>query len=218
MAKRIRAVFLALAAIVLALLLIITGSYALFTDQATIKNHLQAGTLEVTLTRLTLTGNKIDEKGYIGDYVNETDVDFSDETTENVFDFGENERIAPTSYRVAEMELKNGSDVAFAYWIEIVLTSELTDAEDIALAEQLEVSVTTENTEAKAEDQAISNQTIAVGSAESPVGVVELGQSKTFTVKVSFKDYGAEHGNANDNAKNGDLSFDMIVHAVQVTE
>lgn len=220
MAKIVRRVALATAAIVLAALVLIVGSYALFTDTITVSNHLQAGTLEATLTRKTLVGNVIDDKGYLADYEGEKDVDFSGETNKNVFDLEET-LIVPRTYREATMELTNGGNVAFSYWIEIILTNP-TSEKDVALSEQLLISVSTQSTGAgmSLTNQPIKNdgKKITVGSQENPVGVVELSTSQTFSVKVEFKDYGDKIDNANNNAKNGELAFDMIVYAVQVVE
>ena len=220
MAKIVRRVALATAAIVLAALVLIVGSYALFTDTITVSHHLQAGKLEATLTRKTLVGNTIDAKGYLSDYEGEKDVDFSGETEKNAFDLEET-LIVPRMWREATMELKNGGDVAFAYWIEIILTTP-TSEKDVALSEQLLVSVSTQSTGAgmSLTDQPIENkgEKITIGSQENPVGVVELSTVQTFSVKVEFKDYGDKMDNANNNAKNGELAFDMIVYAVQVVE
>ena len=119
------------------------------------------------------------------------------------------------------MEISNGGNVAFAYWVEIVLTAP-TAAKDVALSEQLLVSVKTENAGAgmSLTDRPIKNdgKKITIGSQSNPVGVVELSKAQTFSVKVAFKDYGDNIDNANNNAKNGELAFDMIVYAVQVVE
>ena len=220
MAKVFRTVALALAAIALAAAVAVAGSYALFTDTVTVSHHLQAGKLEATLTRKSLVGNQIDASGYLCDYQGEKDVDFSGETKKNVFDL-EDTLIVPCMYREATMELTNGENVAFAYWIEIVLTAP-TKPQDVALSEQLEVSVKTQNAWAgmSVTDQPIQNdgKKIMIGSQENPVGVVELSTAQTFSVKVAFKDYGDKLDNANNNAKGGELSFDMIVYAVQVVE
>lgn len=220
MTKVAKRIAFAVVAIVLAIMVVIAGSYALFTDTVTVSHHLQAGKLEATLTRKTLVGNQIDASGYLCDYEGEKDVNFSGETKKNVFDL-ENTLIVPCMYREATMELTNGGNVAFAYWVEIVLQTPEA-AKDIALSEQLEVSVKTQNEGAgmSLTDQPIKNdgEKITIGSQENPVGVVELSTSQTFSVKVAFKDYGNKFDNANNDAKNGELQFDMIVYAVQVVE
>ena len=119
------------------------------------------------------------------------------------------------------MELSNGGDVAFSYWVEIVLQNPEA-AKDVAFSDQLLVSVTTQNTGAgmSLTEQPIENdgKKITIGSKENPVGVVELSTSQTFSVKIEFKDYGDAMDNVNNNAKDGQLQFDMIVHAVQVVK
>ena len=220
MSKTIKKIGLAIVAIALEVALLIAGSYALFTDTITVSHHLQAGKLEATLTRKTLMGNQIDVNGYLADYEGEKNVDFSAATSKNVFDL-EDVLIVPGMYREANMELTNGGDVAFSYWVEIVLQNP-EDAKDVALSEQLLVSVATENAGAgmSLTDKPIQNdgKKITIGSKENPVGVVELSTSQTFSVKIEFKDYGDAMDNVNNNAKNGELQFDMIVYAVQVVK
>ncbi len=218
MEKVVRRVALAVAVIVLALLVLIGGSFALFTDKATVSHHLQAGELEATLTRKTLVGNQLDNNGYLSSYEGAQNVDFSGESDKNVFDL-KDALLVPGMYREATMELKNNGDVAFSYWIEIVLTTPTND-KDVAFAEQLLVSVSTQNTGTgmSLTDAPIKNdgKKITIGSSENPVGAVELSKAQTFSVKVAFKDYGDEMDNANNDAQNGELSFDMIVYAIQI--
>ena len=220
MSKTIKKIGLAIVAIALEVALLIAGSYALFTDTITVSHHLQAGKLEATLTRKTLMGNQIDVNGYLADYEGEKNVDFSAATSKNVFDL-EDVLIVPGMYREATMELSNGGDVAFSYWVEIVLQNPEA-AKDVAFSDQLLVSVTTQNTGAgmSLTEQPIENdgKKITIGSKENPVGVVELSTSQTFSVKIEFKDYGDAMDNVNNNAKDGQLQFDMIVHAVQVVK
>lgn len=220
MAKVVKTMFVAIAAIALAAMLFVAGSFALFTDTVTVKNHLQAGTLQATLTRTSLTGNTIDVNGYLTDYQGKANVDFSKETNENIFDLDNTNYIVPGMYRTANMTLSNESTVAFAYWIEIVLVDP-TEAQDIALSEQLEVTVTTANTNVEVNNRPIENagtNKIALGSEKAPIGIVATGANQAFTVTITFKDYGTAEDNANNNAKDGSISFDMIVHAVQVTK
>ena len=220
MAKLVKTLFTSIAAIALAAMLFVAGTYALFTDTITVTNHLQAGTLEATLTRVTLTGNVIDGNGFLVDYEGDENVDFSDPSEENMFDLDNTNYIVPGMYRTAEMKLSNQSTVAFAYWIEIVLTDP-TLAEDIALSEQLEVTVTTANDEVGVDKKPIENagtNKIELGTQAAPIGIVTTGGSQNFTVTVTFKDYGTAEDNVNNNAKEANISFDMIVHAVQVTK
>ena len=219
MAKAVKTIFVAMAAIALAVMLFTAGTFALFTDTVTVKNHLQAGTLQATLTRTSITGNTIDTDGYLVDYQGAANVDFSKETNENVFDLNATNYIVPGMYRTANMTLSNQSTVAFAYWIEIVLVDP-TEAQDIALSEQLEVTVTTANAEVGVNERPIENagtNKIELGNEKSPIGIVTTGSSQAFTVTITFKDYGTAEDNANNNAKAANISFDMIVHAVQVT-
>ena len=68
---------------------------------------------------------------------NPEDVDFSGPTNRNVFDLSDGDKIVPGCKYIATLEVVNNTDVAFAYWIEIVPTGDV----DIALANQLEITV-----------------------------------------------------------------------------
>lgn len=214
MAKIVRTVFVSLAAIALCIALIVAGSYALYTDGVTVKNHLVAGSMQVKLERTNLISTKLDTDGYLTTTEsNPTDdetlyVDFSGETEENVFGLGASEKLVPCSSYTAEMLLSNESDVAFSYWIEIRLTE---GYEDTALAKQLKLTVTVEG-EANGIEKTL-DQGLTVGGESAPVGVVVVGASQAFTVTVSFEDL-----DTNNEAQAQEVQFDLLVRATQVTE
>jgi len=194
----------------LCLALVAVGTYALFSDQVTLENHLQAGTLDVTLTRTSLKTKTLDDTtGFLVDNpVNDEDVDFSKPTTRNVFDLETGDLIVPQSSYLAEMKIENNSDVAFKYWIEVVLK----DSTDPAFAEQLDVKVTTEKMPQGT--SATLSAGLKVGSEQTPIGTLAKGTSQTFTISVTFVD----DNNVNNDAMNDELNFDIVVHAVQETE
>jgi len=199
------------AVILLCFTIIVGMTWALFTDMETVTNHLQAGDLDMTLERIALTKTTPDSRGYMFTTVYEAEeayANFTNATNENVFDITGDERIVPLTEFTAGMRITNNSkiaksDVAFAYWVEIVYTGD----EDAVLAEQ--ISVTIDNGEAQT-----LNQGYKFGSKENPIGVIGLNESATFTVSIKFLDLKDE---VNDLAQGGEVSFDMIVYAVQYT-
>ena len=124
----------------LSLALFAVGTYALFSDQVDLRNHLYAGTLDITLTRTNLKSTVLDnETGKLAHKEDPIDKDFTAPNEYNVFDIGENDLIVPQAGYTAEMKISNNSDVTFGYWLQIIYD----DDYDLALADQMLVTVTT---------------------------------------------------------------------------
>lgn len=209
MTKKKRSVLLSVMTLALCLALIASGTYALFSDEVRLTNHLQAGTLDITLTRNSLTTKSVDTTtGFLTDPITTTEpVDFSNPTNRNIFDITADTLIVPGSYYSAEMQISNHSDVAFGYWLEIVFDGTV----DLTLAEQIKITVTTSDG-AKSISTTLDKSKGLIGEEASPIEVLAKSGSALFTISVEFSDL----GNNND-AKNKTFEFDVIVHAVQVT-
>lgn len=215
-----RVVILSVLTLMLCLALVAGGTFALFTDDVTLGNHLQAGKLNITLERIELTVDELGAEGFITPVTKQarTDVavDFSETKTfaagldNNVFGVVADELIAPMAKRSAVMKITNNSDVAFGYWIEIVLTST-----DNNLADQIKVTVLVDGTE----HGAGLNSGLIVGDASNPIEVLAVAEAQEFTVIVEFVN-GATNDPTFDNnlAQGQEVSFDLVVHAVQETD
>lgn len=209
MTRSQRSVLLSVLTLVLALALVAGGTYALFSDTVSLKNHLEAGTLKITLTRTELRGKVLNNTtGYLDDLKVTDDVPFTDPTGKNVFDVTDNTLIVPGCYYEADLEVKNESSVAFGYWLEI----KFDDSADLELADQLTVTVVTD---AGTEDDPLSASAGLIGSETAPVAKVAKGTAATFTVRVDFENLAND---VNNDAKGQKVNFDLIVHAVQLTE
>ena len=205
-----RSVLLSALTLMLCLALVASGTYALFSDQVTLKNHLQAGTLDITLIRTNLTTLSLDNNtGFLVQTEDGEDVDFSAPTDRNVFDITDETLIVPGCVYTAEMQIQNNSDVAFGYWLEIVFD----DTVDLTLAEQLKVTVATVDTEKSISGMLNENKGL-IGEEADPIGILAKTGSALFTVTVEFSDL--DHS-VNNNAKLSSFEFDIIVHAVQIT-
>ena len=213
--SRKRTLLVSCAVILLCMTVIIGMTWALFTDTHTVKNHLKAGDLDITLERIGLEKYTLNESGYLTS-VEYTDTEaywnFSNSTKKDVFDIQSNEKIVPGSNFIATMRIKNESDVAFGYWIEIVCTDKTNGAD---LAKQLKVTVNTGS-----DASAFVNDGLTVGSSSNYVGELIIGASAEFTVTVEFLDSFVAENNIdrNDLAQGENLSFDLVVHAVQATD
>lgn len=212
--NRKRALIVSGAIILLCMTIIAGTTWALFTDTQTVSNHLQAGDLKITLARTELTKRTLNSDGkLVTSAPDKTRLDFSNPTDENVFGIVENEKIVPGTKYVAKMEISNKSDVAFGYWIEIKCT-DATAGEH--LAKQLKVTVNT-GTDATA---FVNDGLIVKGANDGYVGEILIGKSAEFTVTVEFLDSFVVENNieANDLAQGENLSFDLVIHAVQATD
>lgn len=199
-----RSILLSIMTLMLCLALTASGTYALFTDEVTLKTHLQAGTMDITLIRTHLTAKELDDRtGFLKNTVNPEDVDFSSPTGRNVFDISPGKLVVPCCKYTADMQLINNTDVAYAYWIEIVLD----DPSDEIFANQIEVSVKTPDSA-----EARLTRGLTVGSESDPIAVMAKGDSALFTVSVEFLDLAT-----NNLAQDKSLNFDLKVYAVQVT-
>lgn len=194
--------------IMLSLALFAGGTYALFTEEVTFTNHLQAGTMDVTLTRTHAETLTLDPKtGFM--IRNEiTDPEpFTSANDKNVFGLSAGELIVPGCKYSATLNIKNDetkSDVAFDYWVQIVYKGDLT----LDLANQLKISVKTDSD--KTEETLLSTG-LTLGQKGAPLGTLAKGDSESFTVTVEFVD----DDKVNNAAQSQALNFDIVVHAVQ---
>ena len=230
--NRKRAILLSGAIILLCMVIVVGVTWAFFTDTRGFGNHLQSGTLEITLKRVGLTKTTLNSTGYLEEdkvVQSESDpaVDFSNTKAlsngYNVFDIKETEVLVPGSKFTATMQIENHSDAAFGYWIEIVCDDESAGKK---LAEQIFVSVN------DGEHTMVGNG-LFVGNENNFIGVLgtvkdpayaETANSETFTVTVEFKDmnytFDGETGvlkSDNDSTQGDTLNFDLVVHAIQMT-
>lgn len=231
-ANRKRSVLISTAIILLCMSVLVGMTWALFTDTRTVNTHLKAGDMSITLERVALTKTTLNDKGYlVEDFVQkETDapVDFSEDDTtttddDNVFGIAEGETIVPGTKYVAKMKLWNNdkiSDVAFGYWLEIRF-SEGSKQED--LAKQLKVTVTVGDDTTKEFEVTSVENGLVIKPEQGDIDYIEavaLGEAAYFTVTVEFKDLGFDEDtlfSENNAAKNDEVSFDLVVNAVQLT-
>lgn len=207
MGAKMRKLLLSVVTLVLTATLIAGATFALFTDELTFKNHLQAGTLDITLERTSLSYSKLDADGFQCTETISAPADFSNtnQSSANIFEIDGTTRIVPTSFFNAEMRISNHSTVAFDYWIKLDFIEG-----DATFAEQMKITVTTST--GKNHDGIISTNA-SVGSSTDPIGTLKIGAEETFTVNVEFVD-----DEDNNLAKGKSVKFDLIVYAVQAVK
>ena len=203
--SKVRTLLVACVMIMLCAAMIVGGTYALWSDNVTVENHLTSGTLQVKLERISLTKTYLDdETGYLVTAGPDTTiVDFTDTNTadDNVFGI-EDEKVVPCSEYEAKLRLTNNGDVAFTYDVIIKLNSASN-----ALAEQLKVYI-------DGEDKGTLDQYAVDGKAViSTQTMAKNDAAKEFTVKIQF----INANNINNDAQNKEVKFDLLVNAVQKT-
>lgn len=203
--SKVRTLLVACVMIMLCAAMIVGGTYALWSDNVTVENHLTSGTLQVKLERISLTKTYLDdETGYLVTAGPDTTiVDFTDTNTadDNVFGI-EDEKVVPCSEYEAKLRLTNNGDVAFTYDVIIKLNSASN-----ALAEQLKVYI-------DGEDKGTLDQYAVDGKAIiSTQTMAKNDTAKEFTVKIQF----INDNNINNDAQDKEVKFDLLVNAVQKT-
>ena len=221
--KKLRTLLMCTLSIMLCMATVVVGTYALFTDKVTLNNHLQAGTLEISLVRTKLTKTELTERGYLEtselpDGENGKDFSSTNTTNENVFGITDGTLVVPGSSYQADLKLTNGGSVAFTYTVAIVFDGVDSDAlKDQALAEQLRItagkSETTEETKTKMlyDIKLEQDDTLAIFTDE----LAATDPSVNFFVKVEFVNN--TDNTTNNAAKNGEVKFDIVVSAFQKT-
>ncbi len=176
-------------------------------------NHLQAGELKLTLSRTNLKANALDDEGYITPYEDNNALDLTKAGKQNVFGLESGDAIAPGCWWEAELTLSGGGALDYAYWIEIKCDKALSGT----LAEQVFLTVDTATTDMqKTAISALPDKTengkssVYIGSESAPLESVTKSETCVFTVRLEFPDQ------ENNNEADGDVRFDLIVHAVQI--
>lgn len=208
--NKTKILLLSCALVVCILALLIGVTYALFSDGALVKNHLDAGKLEITLERTKLSATRLSTTTGLLETpaANTTVTDFTGTNKENLFGLASGELTAPGCSYTADMRITNNGDVAFLYWVEIVLDTEAKS--DSELASQLTVTITSGS--ASVSKKLSEGLTLGEGDG---IAVVMIGKYSDFTITVSFDNL---ENDVNNQAKGQEVNFDVIVHAVQATE
>ena len=206
MAKASRKLLLALLTNAVCLALLAAGTYALFSREFPITNHLVAGNLNITLTRTGLETTTLGASGHLVTTTDPNEKDFTNADGENIFELKDGAVIAPGCKFTAQLKLTNAGTVAFSYWLEVVVTD---SSQGEALAQQLKVKLTTESGESQ--DGSVSTG-FSIGSETDGIGVVDVDKSAQFSVSVEFPDL-----ENNNDARDQSVKFDIVIHAIQAT-
>ncbi len=206
MNRRTKTMLIAMIALCISALLVVGGSYALFTGNVSVNNHLEAGSLKIGLNRISYKEHVIDENtGLMTDKpVDTTVVDL----TANANPIFTADNSAPTSSYEAVIEIKNKGTVAFNYGMRILWNGDNTASNaQMAFAEQLQITVSGAGLAAPV----VFRLSDCLNVGDIALGAMNKGaDAQTFTVTALFLD----HADNND-AMEAELNFDVQVYATQ---
>ena len=158
----------------------------------------------MTLVRQQLISKNIDSNGNMRSVIDDSVKDFTSSTQDNIFGIGTDTLLVPGSSFTAEMKIGNNGDVAFYYYVEVIFNSVISDSE---FASMLKFSVESEGGVKK---ETLIKDGLTLGENDQGLGLVQVGASESFTVKLEYLD-----NDKNNNAENKVVIFDLLVHAEQ---
>ena len=187
----------------LSISLLVGGTYALFSSTSSVKNHLKAGNLNVSLVRTRYSKTVIDKDGYLVTKENNETLDFTNANNKNIFGLEDDELLVPTSSFSADIKITNNSSIAFDYTVTLDTDKIKSDS---YLIDQLKVKVVEGNNVYSKLLSNCENYTIFSGTMETGDVVSK------FTISLEFID-----SYANNLAQDEVADFDLTVAAVQKT-
>ncbi len=208
-------------------LVVVGGTYALFTDTVSVNYHLSAGNLKVGLDRTAFTKYVVDEK--TGLMTTVVDTGEPVDLTQDANKLFVIDKAVPTSWYEAELTVTNDGTTAFDYGMRIIWNNDNdVVGKDLLLAEQIMITVTSE----KIADSAATGKNsegvnyISFKLSESKGKDISFGyflkdsSAQTFTVKAEFINNTAENNKINVGAgeEKPAVTFDVQVFATQKTE
>ncbi len=216
----IKSIVIALVTIAACIGIVTAGTLAIFTDTMVVENHLEAGTLDVTLERIQLDKTALNKEGLLEKFDTDyTTVSFTEKNSSNILGLSTDEVIVPGLDCSSVLKLTNGGNIAFTYNIKLVVKGDAEGAMN-ALGEQLVFRATTEEGTYEKTLSEVGADGYVIASGSMLVG----DPAETFTVGLSFVDHDAGEnpdkvlGETNNKAQGKSFYFDIIIEAVQRTK
>ena len=204
MKRRSKIILVVIALVLCCVASVIGATYGLLYETFSTRNHLIAGSLKVTLVRQRLISKNIDSNGNMRSVIDDSVKDFTSSTQDNIFGIGTDTLLVPGSSFTAEMNIGNNGNVAFYYYVEVIFNSVISDSE---FASMLKFSVESANGVKK---ETLIKDGLTLGENDQGLGLVQVGASESFTVKLEFLD-----DDKNNNVENKFVIFDLLVHVEQ---
>ncbi len=212
MKKSMRTLLLSMIVLCMCTALIAGGTFALFSDEEVVSNHLAAGNLKIALTRIDYRDCVLDENGFLVE--SKPDDEEINLVTNGAPLFDAVDSV-PESWYQATIKVENMGTTAYNYGMRILWnTKDDASAEQKLLASQIEITVTSDKIDN--ETHSVTFMLSECADNHVPLGYMLKGakdeKAETFTVKAKFVDH-----DDNNDAMNVSLSFDVQVWAEQKT-
>ena len=209
MAKKTKTLLLTMITTCLCVALVVGVTYALFSDSVTVKNHLQAGSLDIALMQTKYQEKALNEQGLLEEFPTETkNINLADDS-DPIFEIS---NTAPGCWYKAEFTLANNGDIAFDCGVRIVNVA----SDNAKILKQIRITVF-----AGTEESGTAQASFMLEQwSEKDVALDRMLKGdpvQTFTVKAEFVNDESQEFD-NDDAQNASLTFDVQVYAVQATE
>ncbi len=215
-------------------MLVMGGTYALFTDTDTYNNRLQAGKLDISLTRVEYIEKVLDANGYmVESEPDKTKVSLTEDNSplfkvtneDQVSDGTPATIIVPTTWYQSKIEVGNNGDVAFDYGVRVTYKQTDTpyDTEKVdALKKQIRITIFYDDDDTPRDAFFLKD---AEGRDISLGTMVKNGEVQNFTIKMEFVDDKEINAGITDEAlyqdndlvQNMALNVDIQVYATQKT-
>ncbi len=202
MENRGKGLLYSLLALLLCAVLFVGGTYALFTDNVVVNNHLSAGNLSVGLKRIAYQECVLDDGGKLTESkVNKEEIDLT-KNAEKLFNVT---KAVPTSWYEATVEVSNLGSIAFDYGVRVLWEANDDTADnDEIFASQIKITVIQGEKKAEFMLSECADKDVSLGF------IAAKGEAQTFTLKAEFV-----NTKENNSAMLATLDFDMQVYATQ---
>lgn len=207
MSKQSKTLIMSLIITLLALTLLIGGTFALFSDKVTVNNHLAAGSVDVGFEQISYQEySHKGEGGLLKLTTNDTVIDLT-KNGSSVFNIVS---AAPGNWFCAQLKVSNIGTIAFDYSVKILWDNKLQDDTMLALADQIKIEILNE--------EMTSINSFLLSSCNEVESITNVGRvltngSQTFYVKAEFLSL-----DDNNQVQGKAINFDLELNAVQVTE
>jgi hypothetical protein len=206
MTKRSRALIVSIVTLCLCLILSISATYALFTNQVNTNIHLDSGNLTIGLYRTSYQTKTLGTDGTLSVTEDKKSVDLTEDGSK-VFDIS---NAVPGCWYKAELTVENLGNVAFDYGVRLIWSKDQATQSQQDFADQLTVTIIGDESH-KATFKLSAATDVSLGY----MLVDNTKTTSTFTVQIEFDDINATENNK---AQSVNLSVDLQVYATQKLE
>ncbi len=203
MGNKAKMLLVSMSAVCISAVIVLGGTYALFTDEINMQNQLVAGNLDVDVActayekcYLAADGTLVKE---IAEAPDQIDLANGFSMTNSV----------PGCYQQATMEVTNEGSTAFNYGVRVVWHNDASTQLDDVFAEQIKITITSDKI-----DGGVKEFYLNADNKDVPLQSILAGSdaADTVTIRAEF-----DNSEKNKDAMNATVNFTVQLYAVQKT-